>query len=863
MKKGSFKFLLVMCVAIVGYAIGLQAQRPYGPKSPTGLSDFVYTMQNDQQVSDRILEFDLYLQDADATEPFELAIIQAGITLNPNIYNGGTVTIAIVPGTSQLVAAQQPTSVVWSQAQNCIKLTPRSGPGSGNGTIISTTAPGTRICRLRITNSEAFTANSTADLTFSFTTSPYPTKVFQYIGGVNTQVTCNATNTFSQLANIVLNPSAPPAAYNVTGSGEYCQGGPGLEVGLDGSETGVTYTLYKNTVAQVPTVAGTGAAISFGLQTAGTYTVEGTNASGTTPMAGSAVIAETAAVPVSVTIGANPGTSVSTGTSVTFTATPVNGGSPSYQWYVNSTPAGANQGTYAYVPSNGDQIYVVMTSSLGCVTGNPATSNTLTMTVTTPDPFSSTWTGGGNDHSWTNPANWDNGVPGPSTDVTIPGGLGANYPTLASAATCSGITIEDGASFIGSEYLTTTLALVKRNIVNPDFHFIASPVTGTTFGSVFPLNQMAVWVREYDEPSGNWANKLIADPMSPGKGYTVQMTDPQTALFTGQLNAAPMVSTLSRLNASGDPGRTGWNLLGNPFTSAIDWDLVDHSQADGSVYVWSGAQYIAWNGTVGGLANGIIPPQNAFFVKTPVHGNTLTIPLTARVHDATGFYKGSATVDQMISLMVSGNGYTDEMFVHFNALATPGFDPAYDAYKLFGQEGAPQVYSLAGGLELNINELPFAIGNKTIAVGFKNTVTGNYTISAQGMDSFDASIPITLEDLKSGGLIDLRATPQYTFAYTTGDPEHRFNLNFDKFVGMDKTTEPAFGIYAYGKTIVVQNAQGCSGQVWVYDMTGRLIMQAQLDAKTEVRVPLQAAPGAYLVVVASDRKVETRKVVIN
>lgn len=862
MKKGFFKFLFVMSVALLGYASGLAAQRPYGPTSPTGLSDIVYTMQNDEQVSDRILEFDLYLQDADANEPFELAIIQAGITLNPNIYNGGTVSISILAGTSQLVAAQQPTSVVWSQAQNCIKLTPRSGPGAGNGTIISTTAPGTRICRLRITNSEAFTANSTADLTFSFTTVPYPTKVFQYIGGVNTQVTSNSTNTYSQLSNVVLNPSTPPAAYNVTGSGNYCQGGAGLEVGLDGSETGVTYTLYKNTVAQVPTVAGTGAAISFGLQTAGTYTVEGTNASGTSPMSGSAVVAETPAVPVSVSITANPGTNVNTGTSVTYTATPVNGGTPAYQWYVNSAPAGSNQGTYTYVPANGDQVYVVMTSSLECVTGNPATSNTLTMTVTTPDPFTSTWTGGGNDHMWGNPANWDNGVPGAITDVTIPGGLGTNYPTLSSAATCSGITIEDGASFIGSEYLTTTVALVKRNIVNSDFHFISTPVTGTTFGSVFPLNQQQVWVREYDEPTGNWVNKLIADPMVTGKGYTVQMTSPQTALFTGQLNAAPMVSTLSRLNASGDPGRTGWNLLGNPYTSAIDWDLTDHSQADGAVYVWSGTQYIAWNGTVGGLANGIIPAQNAFFVKTPAHGNTLTIPLTARVHDATGFYKGSASVDQMISLMVSGNGYTDEMFVHFNAQATSGFDPAYDAYKLFGQEGAPQIYSLSGGLELNINELPFTIGNKTIAVGFKNTVSGSYTLLAEGMDSFDASVPITLEDLKTELLTDLRANPDYTFAYAAGDPEHRFNLHFDKYVGMDKTTEANIAVYAIGKTIVLGNPRGLYGQAWVYDMTGRLLLQGQLDGSQEVRIPTQFSPGVYLVMVTTDRGVTSRKLTI-
>ena len=83
-----------------------------------------------------------------------------------------------------------------------------------------------------------------------------------------------------------------PTAYKVTGGGSYCQGTGGLPVGLANSEPGVTYTLFKGAVAQTATVIGNGAAISFGNQTAGTYTVSGTTGSGTTTMTGSAVIAE-------------------------------------------------------------------------------------------------------------------------------------------------------------------------------------------------------------------------------------------------------------------------------------------------------------------------------------------------------------------------------------------------------------------------------------------------------------------------------------------------------------------------------------------------------------------------------------------
>jgi len=86
-------------------------------------------------------------------------------------------------------------------------------------------------------------------------------------------------------------------------------------------------------------------------------------------------------LPVSVTIAAdaNP---VNGGTTVNFTAAPVNGGTtPAYQWKVNSNNAGSDNAVFAYVPLSGDQVSCILTSSETCATGNPATSNVITMTV--------------------------------------------------------------------------------------------------------------------------------------------------------------------------------------------------------------------------------------------------------------------------------------------------------------------------------------------------------------------------------------------------------------------------------------------------------------------------------------------------
>jgi PKD repeat protein len=88
-------------------------------------------------------------------------------------------------------------------------------------------------------------------------------------------------------------------------------------------------------------------------------------------------------LPVSTTISAsaNP---VAQGTPVTFTATPVNGGTtPIYIWKVNDGEvAGADSSSFVYIPLNGDLVSCVLISSEVCTSSNPATSNEITMSVT-------------------------------------------------------------------------------------------------------------------------------------------------------------------------------------------------------------------------------------------------------------------------------------------------------------------------------------------------------------------------------------------------------------------------------------------------------------------------------------------------
>ena len=88
-------------------------------------------------------------------------------------------------------------------------------------------------------------------------------------------------------------------------------------------------------------------------------------------------------VTASVSISPSPSATICSGTSVTFTATPVNGGTaPSYQWRVNGSVVGTNSATYSSSTlTNNDVVTCIMTSNAACVTGSPATSTGITMTV--------------------------------------------------------------------------------------------------------------------------------------------------------------------------------------------------------------------------------------------------------------------------------------------------------------------------------------------------------------------------------------------------------------------------------------------------------------------------------------------------
>jgi hypothetical protein len=150
-----------------------------------------------------------------------------------------------------------------------------------------------------------------------------------------------------------------PSVFNVGGSGNYCANVTGKSVTLDGSETGVNYQLYKGGIAEGLPVAGTGSGLVWANQTAGTYTVEGTNSVGTIAMNGSALIGVD---PLPDAAGTITGTSVVTQgqTGVAYDV-PTIANATGYAW---TLPAGAA------ITSGDNTNSIMVTFGMSAVSGN-------------------------------------------------------------------------------------------------------------------------------------------------------------------------------------------------------------------------------------------------------------------------------------------------------------------------------------------------------------------------------------------------------------------------------------------------------------------------------------------------------------
>ncbi len=174
---------------------------------------------------------------------------------------------------------------------------------------------------------------------------------------------------------------APLTQFTVTGGGSFCTAGSGVGIGLSGSQTGVNYQLKRGGSAVGNSVAGTGSALSFGLQTtAGNYTVEAsvTNCSAVT-MTGSVNVSVTSSPGLIAGTVTNPTTCGGTNGSIAFTTTNLPDGTYSLTFIGAGSPKSITVSSNAFTLSGlsaGAYSNFFITNNI--CTGNDPTIKTLT-----------------------------------------------------------------------------------------------------------------------------------------------------------------------------------------------------------------------------------------------------------------------------------------------------------------------------------------------------------------------------------------------------------------------------------------------------------------------------------------------------
>jgi len=446
---------------------------------------------------------------------------------------------------------------------------------------------------------------------------------------------------------------------------------------------------------------------------------------------------------------------------------------------------------------------------------------------------------------------------------------------IQSDATGSGSFIDDGTLEVSG---TIT---VEKYI--PDIAFgttLTAPVV-TAGTDVFTGHVNTYY---FNPLTASWA-EFNAGNMNRAQGYWTKFNSTTTLEFSNALNTG--VIQFTDLYRTGfESGNFGWNFIGNPYTSGIDWDLVVGLAANGSGYAGflnatklnsaiyisdnDGSYYVYNNGT--GTFNGFVPAATAFWVQVngdfveigaPVPDAQLTFNNAVRVHEKTGSKNLETSV---LRLQLSNGSHSDEAIIRLHAHATQNFDPAYDATKMFSENQAhAQLYSMTPDNDkLAINAISDNLSQAVaIPLGFKNQTGSMLSITVNNLSSIDGNIDVYLEDKNESVMHNLRAENLYTFVPNGIDEDDRFLLHLSRTnAGLAyNNTEAAIDIYSYQNALYINQASE-NTVLSVYNMLGQEVYTGQLTHSGLHKIDLNVVVGHYIVSVVSNGVVKTQMVFV-
>ena len=433
------------------------------------------------------------------------------------------------------------------------------------------------------------------------------------------------------------------------------------------------------------------------------------------------------------------------------------------------------------------------------------------------------------------------------------------------------VTVENNGSLITRETKALTGSgtyIVERDTPsygNPDFFSIwSTPVAeaDSEIGTIFPE---AILAFEYDasqDPSA-YVGVSGSDDMEVGKGYFVRSIDNNagvlTRTFAGTVNNSDIDETIY-FNSTTD----NFNLIGNPYPSAIDWLTFHADNSDvlnGTMYFWSqtvtgvnnsASDYISFNstgsnipGTTGNIASG-----QGIFTKSSQAG-TVTFKNTHRVvGNNAQFFRSSNNPDEGKSwFKLSGDNGFSSILIGFIPGATDGYESQYDGE--FVNEGSAiefysfideDKYAIQGKPELEENV------NEEIPLGFEVTTAGTYTISIF-QEYIDPNFDIILDDTLENTQTDLRQS-DYTFNLTSpieGNDRFILRYNYTQTLGVVDFSNDTNEIKTFfdNNTLVSLVSQSIIPiSIEVFDTVGKNIKNSEYKEKLNIN---GLSSGVYLV----------------
>jgi len=412
----------------------------------------------------------------------------------------------------------------------------------------------------------------------------------------------------------------------------------------------------------------------------------------------------------------------------------------------------------------------------------------------------------------------------PVSTSAASGVVSVNY--LKNSCYVTGTTGAAGGFDVGGSS-SPTLYLFRENLLGTNASFTSGNFRGINNISTTPLYGIDVDGSGFSIYDGNGylfffrGDRSKATIAGEGPSYVPTAT---TLTATGSLNQGQITfkhwytgsANLLETLTSGSASVEGFNLVGNPYASSIDWDSYSTSLPNtNGIYAPGVASFLyilmpngnynvyqsnSGGTSTGGIANSnIIPSGQGFFVQATGANPSITFNESAKiVTQASGanLFLGKPpklAITQFLHLMLSKDTVTqDGILVSFADNANSKYVPGEDAPYKTGTGPASLSSMSADGMALSINTIQLPKLNvDTIPLNVTTHVEGNYELNMAAIKSIPAIYEVWLMDAYTKDSLDFRHNPVYTFTISWSDPATYATGRFSLVIRQN----PALGVH--------------------------------------------------------------------